>query len=120
MDEDQELPCFPGVLCIISLRNFIDYLYFYKVYISFIGSVQESLVGVNSGGSDVLQLFTSTNLAYSVCFWTSFYCIYRVWLLLTYLSMKLILKRIDKILLTDGKERLLFTLKFLLLFALRL
>ena len=45
---------------------------FYKVYISFIGSVQESLVGVNSGGSDVLQLFTSTNLAYSVCFWTSF------------------------------------------------
>lgn len=53
-----------GILLIIYI--------FYKVYISFIGSVQESLVGVSSGGSDVLQLFTSTNLAYSVCFWTSF------------------------------------------------
>lgn len=44
---------------------------FYRVYLSFISTVQETMTGVRNEGSDVLGIFTSSNLPYTVCFWTS-------------------------------------------------
>lgn len=52
-----------GILLIIYI--------FYKVYLSFISTVQQSMTGVSSEGSDVLGIFTSNDLPYTVCFWTS-------------------------------------------------
>jgi ABC-2 type transport system permease protein len=45
---------------------------FYRFYLSFIGSLQKSMTGVDSGGSDVLGIFTGDVLPYTVSFWTSF------------------------------------------------
>jgi ABC-2 type transport system permease protein len=53
-----------GILLIIYI--------FYKVYISFIGELQRTMTGVRSEGSDLLNLFSTDNLPYTVCFWTSF------------------------------------------------
>lgn len=44
---------------------------FYRFYISFISTVQESMTGVKGDAGDVLGIFTTSNLAYTVCFWTS-------------------------------------------------
>ena len=44
---------------------------FYRLYLSVISSIQEGVTGVQNEGSDVLGIFTSTNLPYTVVFWTS-------------------------------------------------
>lgn len=53
-----------GILLIIYI--------FYRVYITFIGSIQESVTGMASKGSDYFQLFAPENIWRTVCFWTSF------------------------------------------------
>ena len=52
-----------GILVIIYI--------FYKVYISFIGELQKTMTGVKTEGQDMLQLFSTDNLPYTVVFWTS-------------------------------------------------
>lgn len=53
-----------GILLIIYI--------FYKIYINLIGSIQESVTGMQSEGSDLFQLFGQENIWRTVCFSTSF------------------------------------------------
>ncbi len=53
-----------GILLIIYI--------FYKVYIKIIASIQQSMTGVKTEGSDLLGLFSSENIWSTVCFSTSF------------------------------------------------
>lgn len=53
-----------GILLIIYI--------FYRVYLQFIGSMQEAMTGVQSEGSDFFQLFGPENIWKTVCFATSF------------------------------------------------
>ncbi|HEX7847708.1 MAG TPA: hypothetical protein VF476_18035 [Chitinophagaceae bacterium] len=52
-----------GILIIIYI--------FYKIYVNFIGELQRTMTGVRSEASDMLGLFSTSNLPYTVCFWTS-------------------------------------------------
>lgn len=52
-----------GILIIIFI--------FYKVYISLISELQRSVTGVKSEASDILGVFSTNNLPYTVVFWTS-------------------------------------------------
>ena len=61
------------VFSILYLLGILLIIYiFYRVYISIIGELQRAMTGANSEASDILGLFSTTNLPYTVCFWTSF------------------------------------------------
>ena len=53
-----------GILMIIYI--------FYRVYLRLIGSIQESMTGVKTEGSDLFGLFSAENIWATVCFSTSF------------------------------------------------
>jgi hypothetical protein len=60
------------VFSILYLLGIIVIIYiFYKVYISIIGELQKAMTGTNSEGRDILGIFGSDYLPYTVCFWTS-------------------------------------------------
>ena len=61
------------VFSILYLLGILLIIYiFYKVYMSFIGELQRAMTGGNSEARDILGLFSTANLPYTVCFWTSF------------------------------------------------
>src|SRR5204862_2562702 len=61
------------VFSILYLLGILLIIYiFYKVYLSFIAELQRAMTGANTEARDILGLFSSTNLPYTVCFWTSF------------------------------------------------
>lgn len=60
------------VFSILYLLGILIIIYiFYKIYISFIGQLQKAMTGVSNEASDMLGLFSTDNLPYTVCFWTS-------------------------------------------------
>jgi ABC-2 type transport system permease protein len=60
------------VFSILYLLGILIIIYiFYKIYISFIGQLQKAMTGVSNEASDMLGLFSTNNLPYTVCFWTS-------------------------------------------------
>ncbi len=61
------------VFSILYLAGILLIIYiFYKMYMSIIASLQQSMTGKEGKGSDVLQLFSSENIWNTVCFSTSF------------------------------------------------
>ena len=52
-----------GILLIIYI--------FYRVYLSIIEELQRSMTGTATEGSDFFQVFSTANLPYTVCYWTS-------------------------------------------------
>ncbi|HTD92712.1 MAG TPA: hypothetical protein VK644_02825 [Chitinophagaceae bacterium] len=61
------------VFSILYMLGILIIIYvFYKVYINLIGSLQQSITGAPSQGSDLFRLFGPENIWKTVCFFTSF------------------------------------------------
>ncbi|HET9431097.1 MAG TPA: hypothetical protein VFO70_07965, partial [Chitinophagaceae bacterium] len=61
------------VFTILYLAGILLIIYiFYRMYLAIIASLQQTVTGVESEGSDILQLFSSANIWNTVCFATSF------------------------------------------------
>lgn len=61
------------VFSILYLLGIVVIIYiFYRVYLDIIGTLQESISGAPSEGSDFFRLFSAENIWKTVCFWTGF------------------------------------------------
>lgn len=61
------------VFSVLYLLGIIVIIYiFYRVYLEMIGSMQSSITGAPSEGSDLFRLFSENNIWRTVGFWTSF------------------------------------------------
>ena len=60
------------VFSILYLLGIVVIIYiFYKVYISIIAELQKAITGTNTEAHDILGIFSTKDLPYTVCFWTS-------------------------------------------------